>query len=101
MATGGLVLDELPPAERQKAGIGEGQMALQVRHVGQFGAHATAKKAGFLKGDVLIAFDGRSDLWREADLLAYALNKRHPGDRVAVTVLREGKKVNLMLPMQD
>jgi hypothetical protein len=100
MATGGLVLDPLPPPARKKAEIAEGKMALQVRHVGQFGPHAAAQKAGFRKGDIVISFDGRTDLAREADLLVFALNTRKPGDKVAVTVLRDGKKVDLTLPMQ-
>jgi serine protease Do len=65
-----------------------------------YGPHAAAHKAGFLKGDVVISFDGRTDLARETDLLVHSLTSRKVGDRVAVTVLRGGKKVNLMLPLQ-
>ncbi len=101
MALGGLVLEELPDAARKQAGLGGAAMALRVKHVGQYGPHAAAKQAGFQAGDVLVTFDGRDDFAREADLLAYAVNGRKPGERVAVTVLREGKKVDLTLPMQE
>jgi hypothetical protein len=101
MATGGLVLEGLAPEERTKAGVEGDSLALRVKHVGEFGAHAAAKKAGFLKGDVVVSFDGRTDLRRETDLLAYAVNHRKPGDRVAVTVLRDGQRVNLALPIQE
>jgi hypothetical protein len=101
MATGGLVLEAVPTEERKKAGLPEAGMALRVKHVGQYGPHAAAQKAGFRQGDIVVAFDDRTDLQRESDLLAYAVNGRKPGDQVAVTVLREGKKINLTLPMQD
>jgi S1-C subfamily serine protease len=101
MATGGLVLETLPPEERKKAGLAETNMALHVKHVGQFGPHAAAKQAGFQVSDIITSFDGKTDLKRESDLLHHALTRRKPGDRVAVTVLRAGKKVELMLPMQE
>jgi S1-C subfamily serine protease len=76
-------------------------MALRVRHVGQYGPHAAAKQAGFRQGDILVAFDGRSDLRREADLLTHALTAHRPGEQVEVVVLREGKRLTLKLPMQE
>jgi hypothetical protein len=101
MALGGLVLEELPAGDRRKTGLPETGMVLRVQHVGQYGAHAAAQRAGFRQGDIVLSFDDRTDLRRETDLLAYAVNNRKPGDRVAVTVLRNGKKLNLMLPMQE
>jgi S1-C subfamily serine protease len=76
-------------------------MALRVKHVGQYGAHAAAKNAGFQMGDVIISFDGKTDLTRESDLFAYATRTRKPGEKVPVTVIRNGKKVELSLPMQE
>jgi serine protease Do len=101
MGAGGLVLENLPLEDRKDAGLSETEMALRVQYVGEFGPHATAKKAGFQKGDILVSFDGRSEFQRETDLLAYAVTKRKPGDRVAVTVLRYGSKIDLLLPQQD
>jgi hypothetical protein len=101
MATGGLLLESLPEAERRKARLAKGSMALVVRHVGQYGPHAAARDAGFREGDILLSFDGRRDLARETDLLAYALQAKRPGEHARVTVLREGKKVDLLLPMQE
>jgi hypothetical protein len=93
MATGGLLLE---PAGEQPA---DG-MALRVKHVGQYGPHAAARDAGFRQGDVVVSFDGRTDLRREADVLAHGVTDRKPGDRVPVVVLRDGKRVTLTLPMQ-
>ncbi len=101
MGLGGMLLETLPLEDRQKEGIPEKTMALRAKHVGQFGPHAAAKEAGFRQGDVLISFDDRTDFARETDVLAYALNCRKAGEKVAVTILRNGKKMNLILPMQD
>jgi hypothetical protein len=100
-ATGGMLLEELPADERKQAGLPETGMALRAKHVGQNGPHAAAQNAGFRKGDIVISFDDRTDLRRETDWLAYALTNHKPGDRVAVTVWRDGKKVELTLPMQE
>lgn len=100
MGTGGMLLETLSEEDRKKAKVPEGSMALRAKHVGQFGPHAAAKNAGFRVGDILVAFDGRDDFKRETDLLAYSLTNRKPGERVAVKVLREGKTLELMLPMQ-
>lgn len=101
MATGGLSLEELPEEERQQLKLQPDAMALRVKHVGQWGAHAAAKHAGFQEGDVIVGFDGRDDLHREADLIRHAVQKRKPGEKVTVAVLRDGKQTNLQLPMQE
>lgn len=101
MATGGVVLESMTTDERSEAGATGNGMALRVKHVGQYGAHAAAKNAGVQKGDVVIEFDGKSDLLTEADVLRHAVTARVVGDRVPVTVLRDGKKVKLTLPMQQ
>ena len=66
--------------------------ALRVRHVGEFGDHALAKKAGVEQGDILIAFDGRTDRLSESQVLADLLRRRKPGDVVSVTVVRNGEQ---------
>jgi hypothetical protein len=100
--TGGMLLEDLPAADRKKANLPETVMALRVKHLGGGnGPHAAARNAGFLQGDVLVSFAGRTDLLRETDVFAHANRNHKIGDKVAVTVLREGKKVELMLPMQE
>ena len=100
MATGGMVLERLAPEARSERGASQDGMALLVKRVGQYGAHATAKKAGFRENDVIIEFGGRDDLTQEADLLAYGVTELKPGEAVDVTVLRGGRKKTLKLPMQ-
>jgi len=50
-----------------------------------------AAKAGFKAGDILIEFDGKKieNLYD----FTYALHAHKPGDKVAVTVLRNGEKL--------
>jgi hypothetical protein len=102
MATGGMLLEPVPPEERRKSGLGEETMALRVKWPGGGnGPHGAALRAGFRQGDVLVSFDGRADLPRETDLIAYALRNRRPGEKVSVSVLRDGKRHDLTLPMQE
>ena len=68
-----------------------------MEHVGQFAPHDVAKKAGVLKDDVLISFNGRTDFTRETDVLAYALNQLPVGSKVPAVLLRNGEKVSVEL----
>ena len=100
MATGGLLLEELTEADRATRKIGKDSMALVCKHVGEYGKHSAAKKAGFLKGDVLVEVDGKSDRTSEGELIGHLLRSHPVGDSVNVTVLRGAERVALKLPMQ-
>lgn len=99
MATGGMKLEAIEGD--RPAGVPKTGMALRAVHVGEYGAHAAAKNAGFKKDDVIVSFDGKTDLLRETDLFAHALRTKKPGDKVAVSVVRGGKTVELILTMQE
>ena len=101
MATGGILFEEISEEERKKAGAPAEGMALRAKHVGQYGAHAAGKKAGFLNDDIVISWDGKTDLLRDTDVLAYGVLKRKPGDTIAVKVLRSGKTLEIKIPMQE
>jgi S1-C subfamily serine protease len=99
MALGGMLLEQV---DERPAGVPATGMALRARHVGQGGGpHAAAKNAGFLVGDVIVSFDGKTDLMRETDVFAHALRTHKPGDKVAVKVVRNGKMLEMVLPMQE
>jgi hypothetical protein len=100
MSTGGLVLENLTDDERREAGVADDKLALRVKHVGQFGAHAAGRNAGFQKGDIVIEYDGVSKRMTESLLFAHATQVRKLGDRVPIAVLRNGKRLTLTLPMQ-
>jgi serine protease Do len=100
MATGGLLLEELNDEERRRLALGPDRMALLLKHVGEYGKHAAAKKAGFQKGDVLVEVDGKSARTSESELLGYLLQSHRPGQPAKAVVLRGGARVELMLPAQ-
>ena len=97
MGLGGMFPGDMTDDERKAAKLDTKQMAFLLKHVGEYGEHARAKQAGFRKGDIIIAFDGKTDRMRETDLLAYCIQQKKPGDKIAATVLRAGKKVELSL----
>lgn len=101
MVTGGLKLETASGEERRRLGIADGTMALRVEHVGQYNEHAVAKKAGFQKGDVIVAFDGQDNLQTPSDLLAYGATHTTPGEKVSVTLLRGRQKLVKQLLMQE
>lgn len=98
-AVGGMFSKRLPDEERAKLGIKPSEMALRVEHVGQNKPHNVAMKAGFVKGDIIVSFDGKTDLLRETDVLAWSLDHRKPGDKVAVIIIRNGQRQTLTLPI--
>ena len=100
MVTGGLVLEPVADDERGQGGVPVEGMALRVKHVGQYGAHAAAKNAGFQKDDIVVMYDGHNDLLTDSDVLRYGVTQHVPGDNVAVEVVRSGKRLMLQLPMQ-
>ena len=100
MALGGLSLVDLTDEERATRKLRTTGMALFAKGLGQYGKHGTAKKAGFQKEDVIIALDGITERRTEAQILAHLLRQRLPGQRVSVTLLRNGKQLTLDLPMQ-
>ena len=101
MATGGFFSTEMTPEDRKEAGIPETGMALKIKHVGQYAPHDAAKQAGLVNGDVVVGFDGRSDLARESDLLAYGVTKHFPGDKIKVNILRHGKPLELTVTIRE
>ena len=101
MALGGLQLEDLSNEERSRRGLREDQLALLAKHVGEYGQHAAAKKAGFQKGDVIVAMAGSSARETEGELIGRLLRDFKPGDEVKATVLRNnGERVELKLPTQ-
>lgn len=100
MALGGLFMEDLSDDERAKRGLDQNSMALFVKHAGEYGIHAAAKKAGFQKDDVLISIDGNSSRVTESALIGALIRNHPPGDQVKATVLRGDKRLDLTLPLQ-
>lgn len=100
MANGGMLMKPLPDAEREQLKIGANRLALRIEHVGQYGDHAKAKQAGFVKGDILIKYEGSTAPLSETQILAKSMLERKPGDRIPVTILRNGKEKEMLMPVQ-
>lgn len=100
MALGGLQLEDLSDEERAHRGLKKDQLALLARHVGQYGEHAAAKKAGFKKDDVLVEVAGWSTRQSEGELIGRLLKDYLPGTKVQAAVLRGDQRLSLTLPMQ-
>jgi S1-C subfamily serine protease len=100
MATGGLVLETLSDEERDRRGLKKDAMALLVKHVGEYGTHAAAKKAGFKKEDVMVELNGSSRPMTEGELIGSVLEGHQPGEKLKAIVLRGSERVELELPVQ-
>lgn len=92
VALGGIFLGELPDDDRARLKLPQDSTALLVKHVGQYAPHDIAHRAGVRKGDILIGLNSRTDILRETDLIKYALQDQKPGDKLELTLLRDGKK---------
>ncbi len=100
MVTGGIKLQELSDEERRELGIQAGKMALRAEHVGKYNKHGVAKRAGVKKGDVMVSFNGRSDIMTPGQLLAYGASETKPGQKVPVTFRRGEETIEVKLMMQ-
>ena len=100
MATGGILLKDLSDEKRTERGFAMDQMALFAQHVGEYGIHAAAKKAGFKKEDILVEVDGISKRTSESELIGHLLAKYQPGAKVKAKVLRGSEKLELEFPIQ-
>jgi serine protease Do len=100
MVLGGLFIEDLSDEKRSELNLSKDSMALFVKHAGEYGIHAAAKKAGFRKDDVLVAVDGIDRRISESELIGYLMQKHVPGDKVKGVVLRGSERVEMTLPIQ-
>ncbi len=100
MVAGGMVLQDSTAEERRAVRLADDTLALRVNHVGEYGDHAVAKRAGFKKDDILVSVDGQTRHFAESELFRYLLQRKMPGEKIPVTVLRDGERMNLELLMQ-
>lgn len=106
LALGGLRVRELTREERRKHGIEDTAMALvQDSSRGRGGRRGRRGRRGssvidLERDDIIIGFDGIKKRMTEADLLAYCLQRRKPGDFVPIAVLRDGKRADALLELR-
>ncbi len=100
MVLGGMVLKPLTANKRDTMKIAPTELGLRVTHVGEYGTHAVAKKAGFQKEDVVLTIDGIDQPMSESELIGRLL-QRFPGKGlVSVKLLRGNERIELQLPIQ-
>lgn len=92
MAAGGLKMRNMTDEEIKEHGLDPGKLALMVEHAGKYGDHGVAHRAGLIKGDILVAFDGITTSMRETELFAHVLRNRPIGTEVQVKIIRNGDK---------
>jgi serine protease Do len=97
MASGGILLEDLPDDQRRARGLSNGQLALRAKHVGQYGEHATAKNAGFVKEDLIIGVNDRKDRMTESQFLGYVLDQPK-GSKLQLRVLRGQREMTMTFP---
>lgn len=97
---GGMRLETLPEDRRRELNLPADQLALLAKWVGQYNEHAVAKKAGFLKDDVILAIDGDRSPVTESSLIANFLRTKRPGDKITMTVLRGQQRLELGFAQQ-
>ena len=100
MVTGGAFFVPLGPERRKEMGLTSQVMAMRAKHVGQYGPHGAAKRAGVRKDDVLVSYDGRTDLLTESDLFAYGIENHKMGDRVKLELMRGSERKTVTIPIQ-
>ncbi len=100
MGFGGMKLEDMTDEERKARGLSLTQMALFAKHVGQYGDHAVAKRAGVQKGDIIVNFDGVTQRATEEQALAHAVRTKMKGDMLPITVLRGGRKLDFKIRTQ-
>ena len=100
IGTGGLLFEPLTTEQRRNVGVDPDGLALRVKHVGQYGAHAAAKRAGFKAGDIVTSYDGQMSDWTPSQLLGYIGQETITGQKVVVRINRNGQILKLTLPIQ-
>ncbi len=99
MALGGVVFEELTDDQRAALGLKAEDLGLRAKHVGQYGEHAAGKKAGFVKDDVILAFNGSSRRKTETELIDGAV-QLPKGAKMIFKVRRGAETHEFTVPTQ-
>ena len=104
VALGGMVLEDLSDAERQRNGIGETEMALRVKNIRRGDRHSggqvNAQKAGIRRGDIVIAYGDRTDRLTESGIIGYVLQEQPQAKTLPIKLLRNGEQIEVELSLE-
>ena len=91
---------EMDDAKRRQNGLAANAIAVEIVHIaGGKDDSKAGRRAGLMKGDIIVAVDGRTTGMKVSDVLAYMLQKKGPGQKVALTIRRRGKPQQVMLTL--
>jgi hypothetical protein len=88
--------DDLSPAEKKALGIPEKHAAFRQDKF----VHSTLKAVGLKAGDVIVALDGKPVDGTMDDFLGLVRREHLVGDTITLTVLRDGKPVELKITLK-
>ena len=104
VSLGGIVLKDLSDTERQRNGIGETEMALNVKTVsrreGRSNTESNAQKAGIRRGDIIIGYGDSTDRLTESGIIGYVLQEEPQAKTLPVKFLRNGEQVEVELSLE-
>ena len=104
VALGGMVLQDLSDAERQRNGIGKTEMALNVENVSRrsrrSNSETNAQKAGIRRGDIIVAYGDRTDRLTESGIIGYVLQDEPQAKALPIKLLRNGEQIAVELSLE-
>jgi serine protease Do len=87
----------LSPDRKKQRNIAPDAMAFEVKNMYGPGPEPL-RRAGVKIGDVIIRVDDRTDLVTETQFLVYIRLKYAPGEKIPLSILRSGKRMDLDVP---
>ena len=94
IAFGGMNMEDLDDATRSSLGLGKKGRVLRVKHAGQPGPDAAAKKEGFQPEDILVQVDELAPRLTESALIRHLRQQCHPGEKFTACVTRGKRAVD-------
>lgn len=91
---------EAPPEKRRGLNLAENQKAFEVRYIGNDRPGQSVRKAGLRNGDLIVAVDGKPLVdMTSPQFHAYVKLNYQVGDRLPITIVRGGQRMNLEIEL--
>ena len=98
----GIYFPKMNSEELKKAGLPASFNASKVKWINNNVATArAAKKAGLRLNDIIIAIDGKPLPGGHREINYYIKTNRRPGQKLGMTVLRNGRRTNIAIPLHE
>ena len=91
---GGIEYRDVASDEREELGIESNVVALKA-------ARGASRSSGSIRrDDVIVAVDGKTNYMSEGDLIAYYAQEKKRGDQVELTLIRDGERMDITMPVE-